>query len=149
MPNWCNNILTVLGPEADVQAFRTQAVGHSPRLTTTEITSEKPDPLNFHSLVPIPDEVLKAGYDETGYHWEKLNWGCKWGAHHSQVADEYAGRIVYNFDTAWCPPVEFIGTAAKLWPTLTLLLEYEELGVGFKGITKAHGEELEDHCVTL
>ena len=149
MPNWTNNILTVFGPEAEVQAFKKQAVGHSPWFTAAELVSEQPSPLNLHNIVPVPKEVLEAGYDEKGYDWEKLNWGCKWGACNCQVADEDAGRIVYNFDSAWCPPVEFIETAAKSWPTLTLLLEYEELGMAFKGIAKAQGEEMEDHCVTL
>jgi hypothetical protein len=149
MPNWSNNILTVYGPEADVQAFRKQAVGHSPWLTAEELVSEKSNPLNFHNLVPIPDEILKAGYDKRGYDWEKCHWGCKWGACNCQVVDEDSGRIVYNFDSAWAPPIEFIESAAKLWPTLTLLLEYEEPGMCFKGIAKAVGDHLEDHCVTL
>ncbi|MBI5818298.1 MAG: hypothetical protein HZA88_04860 [Verrucomicrobia bacterium] len=124
-------------------------MGHSPWFTAAELVSEQPNPLNLHCIVPVPKEVLEAGYDKAGYDWEKLNWGCKWGACNCQVVDEDAGRIVYNFDSAWCPPVEFIETAAKLWPTLTLLLEYEELGMAFKGIAKAQGEQLEDHCITL
>ena len=59
MPNWCLNKLTITGPEADVQAFKAKAVGHSP----WEEPEGDPDALNFHSLVPVPEEVLKAGYE--------------------------------------------------------------------------------------
>ena len=140
MPNWTCNILTVYGPEEDIKAFRQKAIGHSPWLTASELTVDKPEPLNFHSLVPVPDELLKAGYDKAGYDWEKANWGCKWGACNAELVDEEKRWLVYQFDTAWSPPVEFIERAAKLWPTLTFLLEYEELGMCFKGIAKALGE---------
>jgi Ferredoxin-like domain in Api92-like protein len=149
MPNWCNNILTVYGPEADIKDFRQKAIGHSPWSTAAELVSEKPNPLNFHSLVPVPHEVLKAGYGKAGYDWEKSNWGCTWGSCHTELVDEDKGWLVYQFDSAWSPPMEFIEAAAKLWPTLTLIMEYEELGMCFKGLAKAEGEKLEDHCVTL
>ena len=54
-----SNKLTITGPEADVQAFKAKAVGHSP----WEEPEGDPDALNFHSLVPVPEEVLKAGYE--------------------------------------------------------------------------------------
>jgi hypothetical protein len=60
MPNWCSNKLTIAGPGPDVQEFKTKAVGHSP----WEEPEEEPDALNFHSLVPVPEEVLKAGYGD-------------------------------------------------------------------------------------
>jgi hypothetical protein len=62
MPNWCRNNLTMTGPEADIQAFKAKAVGHSPWAEP----EGDPGLLNFHSLVPVPDEVLKAGYDPAG-----------------------------------------------------------------------------------
>lgn len=149
MPNWTNNVLTIFGPEADIKAFKLQAIGHSPWLTAEELKVDEPNPLNFHGLVPVPEEVLKAGYNSAGYNWEKDNWGCKWGACHTRILEEDVDRIIFDFDTAWSPPVEFMERAAKLWPTLTFILQYEELGMGFKGIAKAKGDKLEDHCITL
>jgi len=65
MPNWCLNNLTITGPQADLEAFKTKAVGHSP----WEEPEGKPDMLNFHSLVPVPEEVLKSGYGSAAYDW--------------------------------------------------------------------------------
>ena len=49
MPNWCSNNLTITGPEADVQAFKAKAVGHSlgknqrkPRWTCSTSTAWSP-----------------------------------------------------------------------------------------------------------
>ena len=144
MPNWCNNTLAIYGTVEDVTRFKAKAVGHSPwHKDQTE------NALNFHSLVPIPPDVLSAGYDPAGYGWETANWGCKWGACHSELMDEWEGHLEYRFDTAWSPPVAFLTTLAPQWPTLIFLLDYEEMGMGFKGITKVSGDSVEDHCLTL
>jgi hypothetical protein len=62
MPNWRLNKLTVTGPEEDVRSFKEKAVGHSPWLKP----EGEPSVLNFHSQVPVPEEVLKAGYEAAG-----------------------------------------------------------------------------------
>jgi hypothetical protein len=144
MPNWCTNKLTVFGPAADVKQFKAQAVGYSPWWK-----EEQANVLNFHSLVPIPHAVLAAGYEDAGDDWERAHWGCKWGACNAAVVDEGEGHLVYTFATAWSPPIEFLKTIGPQWSTLTYVLEYEELGVGFKGLCKVKGQTVEDHCLTL
>ena len=145
MPNWCSNSLTITGPRADVQAFKTKAVGHSP----WEQPEGKPDVLDFHSLVPVPEQVLQAGYESAGYNWEKENWGCKWGAEGPTIVDEWEGHLEYEFYTAWSPPIEFLQKVAVQWPALVLILAYEEPGTAYKGLAKFQGEIHEDHCISL
>lgn len=145
MPNWCLNKLTITGPQADVQAFKAKAVGHSP----WEKPEGEPAVLNFHSLVPVPEEVLKAGYESAGYNWERENWGCKWGASDPRILDEWETCVMYEFYTAWSPPIEFLTVVAKQLPTLKFILEYEESGMAFKGLAKFQGEVHEDHCISL
>ena len=147
MPNWCLNKLTVRGEELDVAAFRKNAVGHSPWARQREGEGEKENLLNFCNLVPIPTEVLTAGYEKAGAEWERQNWGCTHGAFETSIVDEWEGLVVYDFQTAWSPPIEFLVHAAKQWPTLTFILDYDEPGMGFKGIAKFHGETVEDHCI--
>lgn len=146
MPNWCSNTLRVFGPTEDVSRFKAQATGYSPWHATTE---QEQTILNFHSLVPVPPEILAAGYNDAGYHWERDNWGCKWGACEASLADEWEGHLSYSFETAWAPPIAFLEKLAPQWPTLKFLLDYEEMSMGFKGITKAAGASVEDHCVEL
>ena len=72
MPNWCTNKLTIIGPGADVQAFKIKAVGKSP----WDEPGDNPNALNFHSLIPVPDDILAADYGDAGYNWEITHWGC-------------------------------------------------------------------------
>ena len=143
MPNWCSNELKVTGPDVDIKAFIEKARGYYPWFNNHELR-----PLNFHSLVPIPEQVLKAGYEEAGYNWEKANWGCKWGACITEVADVCPDCVMYFFDTAWSPPIEFITTVAKQWPSLQFEMSYDEPGIGFSGTFQAKGDWTEDNCVT-
>ena len=142
MPNWCHNHLTVKGEHDEVQRFRQQAIGHSP--WDTPPADEKPSPLNFHSLVTIPAEVLQAGYEAAGYEWECQHWGTRWGACEAELVDDNGSELFYGFDSAWGPPTEFLKAVGKLFPNLMFLLEYDEPGMGFKGRCKVHGDHYED-----
>ena len=147
MPNWCNNKLTVIGPKADVKRFQSQAVGYC--AWPGQGPESQPIVLNFHSLVPIPPDVLATGYDDAGYDWEKEHWGCKWGACHTELVDEWDGHLVYTFDTAWAPPLPFLRNLGPCWPALRFILTYEEPGMGFQGLCKVQGDAVDDHCITL
>jgi hypothetical protein len=145
MPNWCNNHLTVRGEHDEVQRFKSNAAGHGP--WEKPPADEQPSPLNFHSLVPIPADVLQAGYERAGFDWEVQNWGCRWGAGEAELMDDNGCELFYQFDTPWNPPVAFFKALGKLWPNLKFLLEYDEPGMRFKGLCKIHGDLCENHCI--
>ena len=65
------------------------------------------------------------------------------------LLDEWQGCLIYQFDTAWSPPMEFLQAVAKQLPALTCILEYEEPGMAYKGLAKFQGEHHEDHCISL
>jgi hypothetical protein len=65
------------------------------------------------------------------------------------ILDEWEGCVIYEFDTAWSPPMEFLQAVAKQWVGLQFVLEYEEPGMAFKGLAKFQGEVHEDHCISL
>jgi hypothetical protein len=75
--------------------------------------------------------------------------GLQMGACSAGLVDEWEGHLEYAFETAWSPPVPFLSKLAPTWPTLTFFLDYEEMGMGFKGITKVVGDAVEDHCLEL
>ena len=144
MPNWCHNPLAVRGPAQELQRFKDKAPGYSPWLKPEEIGANEPDPLNFHSLCPVPEELVKAGYTEGAYRWELEHWGCKWGAGATEVVEDYAGCIIYEFDTAWSPPVPLVENLSRQWPQFSFILGYEEPGNGFQGLARAKNGKL-DH----
>jgi hypothetical protein len=65
------------------------------------------------------------------------------------IVGECEGHVEYSFEIAWSPPIKILENVAKQWPNLTFLLIYEELDVGYKGISKFKGDTKEDHCISL
>ena len=54
-------------------------------------------------------------------------------------------RVPYASE--WLHRVPFLEKLAPNWPTLTILHDYSEMGLGYKGMTKAAGDFIEDHCL--
>ena len=63
--------------------------------------------------------------------------------------DEGGSCIIYEFYTAWSPPIEFLKKVAVQWPSLVFVLAYEEPGMAFKGLAKFQSGIHEDHCISL
>jgi len=141
MPNWCNNILSVIGPKEVVDLFVAKARGTRARYKPDEWEKRhgfgKQDPevyeLCFNALSPVPDNVLEAGYNGgginvpgSGYRWQSDNWGTKWEAS-ELTADRVDDRHVrYTFNTAWAPPEGVIRHASIDFPALSFLLSFSE-----------------------
>jgi len=170
MSNWCNNTLTVVGPEKEINNFRKQVL---PKKQDKDDLTD----LSLETLLPCPDE-LESPPDESSmtpqqkgartkmlfkkygapifgadkkmdwYYWQIKFWGTKWDIRAAIVVD-LPRRIVYQFESAWSPPCEWLKAIAPKFPALKFTLRYEEGGMGFKGKTKAHGNEYDDQCVNL
>jgi hypothetical protein len=145
MPDFCSNHLTVKGEAEEVQRFKVQAVGFNP--WDTPQPDEKPSPFNFHSLVPVPESVLKENYVEAGYGWEMANWGCRSGDCDAELVKDKSGELLFGFGTVWNPPIAFLKHLGTLWPNLRFLLEYNEPGAGFRGMCKVQGDQCEDNRI--
>jgi hypothetical protein len=79
------------------------------------------------------------------YNWNNRNWGCKWDAR-THFAEMMDGKLVYEFDTPWAPPIQVISTLAEQYPELEINLRFvEEQGWGgetyFQGDTVSEIEE--------
>ena len=175
MPNWCNNNLTITGPEEEVARFvvdarnrpqfyrgefeidneRLRGMG-KPEKTLQEALGPEEE-LCFHAIVPIPDGILAGRYDPDGYNMENALWGTKWGSAHSEITVREEGRVIYLFETAWAPPLKFLETASESYPSLTFTLVWEEPGMVIAGrhvfvdgeITEAEENKGEEFEVTF
>ena len=132
--------------------------------------SETKSVFSFHAFVPVPKHVMLAPYDPNrlkeaagkypewfsrfpdmiaGYDWENSNWGCKWGSSEASLYDQGGSDedyyVDYTFDTAWAPPMEFMHSLAKLYPTMRFVLSYREDGMGFEGDAEWEGGECTVH----
>lgn len=74
------------------------------------------------------------------YSWNVRNWGTKWEAEQPTI-QEGANGVVYQFDTAWSPPLEAMLTLSQQHPSLTLTLIYQE-EFGWGGEVKLHRGEI-------
>lgn len=79
------------------------------------------------------------------YNWNIKNWGTKWDVE-IECIEKNDYELHYGFDSAWSPPIEGIRKISELFPNLTFFLEYEEGGIGFKGITKIKNGTADDKC---
>jgi hypothetical protein len=148
MPNHVDNIMTITGPPERVAAFVKQAEGCVPlaKPTAYDLEQHKKDleregkpldtpypthgdvqVLEFHCIVPLPDDHHEVDYTKRGQQDERDAWGVKWGAYgDSQEREVFETRVVYKFRTAWSSPDVFVRKASLLFPKLIF-------GVGFGG----------------
>lgn len=146
MPNWCENTLTVTGSQDQVDTFVRRAEGaHAHYVDETGRADHNGRlwPLSFHALVPVPDDVLQAGYVDAGYTWQREHYGTKWEPEEIQL-ERGDGVAVYTFLTAWSPPIPWLETVAGKFPDLKLRLTYDEPGMGIFGeVAYADGKPVE------
>lgn len=164
MPNWCENILTVEGDKlqefkqtiltpvsdnpAEYKRLKEAVAGATSVVECveayhklSEFETQHVDAWLFSSTRPVP-----TGVD--AYDWCVMNWGTKWDVCEFSLI-EGDDSLVLTFETAWSPPREWVLYTSKLFPELTFVLHYREIGMGFGGsITVTGGEIVHEFCGT-
>jgi hypothetical protein len=140
MPNWCSNDLEIKGSPKEIKRFRTQAEAKTQPKEEGTVAGLIEN--FFAQFVPIPADIYtgNVGQEEekkygkkNWYDWCPRNWGTKWDACECHVAIAKENQVVYCFDTAWSPPIEWLEKVAKLYPKLHFKLKYDEPGMVFSG----------------
>ena len=148
MPNWCNNVVEIRGPQKVVKAL----VDH--RLDFQKIHPCHPDldiMAGSYGGVDNPEQraleakeqanLAKHGH-KNWYDWCVDNWGTKWNAGGEdngdmQVdfdADGDDSIALFQFDTAWAPPLGVMQKLRDDHPELSIECRYSEPGCGFLGV---------------
>ena len=117
MPNWCDNQITITGPNSVIDKIE--------EIVKTEDTHENTGLLNFFK--PMPKELegttspsssakkpqpMVEGFDNW-YDWRVENWGTKWelcefyGVDRQYLTEQTEGEstISFGFSSAWAPPI--------------------------------------------
>jgi len=129
MPNWCSNIVEVIGDAYDIQAL-------------VEVK------MDFEELHPSPM------FDETDSYqdqqaklrkWMIDNWGTSWELDTDNIDIHYDSnnptQAKFSFDTAWQPCCEFLLHLSTKMPLLVIRHKFYESGDNIVGdITYANGE---------
>lgn len=115
--------------------------------------------LDFNGTVPMPsslnitepphtdeekeiavDNLQKYGH-ATWYGWSIANYGTKWGAYDVEDVEDWGDTLIYHFQTAWSPPMQWIITTSKQFPDLVFLISAaDEGGVYFIKSTISNGD---------
>lgn len=132
MPNHCENTLQITGPDVDIRRF----------IHITKCDEKEPYVIAQH--MPIPNEFKGDGW----YTWCVNNWGTKWGDYETQLFRE-VDEAIFHYQTAWGPfSDEFLQKISKPFPTLTFLMQYQETGCCFAGVSAVrNGDVLYAQCV--
>ena len=152
MPNWCTNTLEVKGNKKDVLAFKKLVKAKGTALSLAKICPE-PDYTKVKVKPTYPKIREKYGKkqefvepSQAWWDWCIQNWGTKWDVE-AQITEISESCLVYDFDSAWSPPTDWLKKAMEKFPELCFTLKYHEAGVGFQGIAEGYKGKFEDATI--
>lgn len=125
MPNWCSNAITIVG--------RTGTITKIKNLLDYKSANKKPeDLLIFETLLGY--DTSTEEYNKNWYELNNERYGTKWDVSVENSSIEYLGtEIKMYFDTAWCPPINFLQNLSEKYKDLEIHIFYEEPGMYFSG----------------
>ena len=148
MPNYCNNVVEIRGPQKVVKALvdhRLDFMKIYPYPKDLDIVAGRSgaddSPEQIQLVAAEESNLKKYGY-KNWYDWCVNNWGTKWNAGGDNDAmqvdfDEDVGDqgiALFQFDTAWAPPLGVLEKLMDTHPELSIECRYHEPGVGFMGV---------------
>lgn len=152
MPNWCQNKLNVSGPKKELARFARE-------------NKKRGKSLSFEKLLPTPDalsettspkkrsgdsqedmrlymlELTGQAAPSDWYTWRVQKWGTKWDVGEGLRFERTEEGLLYDFDTAWSPPLAWVEAASKAYPALKFDIKYCECGNDFSGRIVFEGGE--------
>jgi hypothetical protein len=148
MPNYCNNVVEIRGPVAQVKALVDHKLDfqkihpYPPELDITAGREGADDSPEQKALVAAEESNLKKYGYKNWYDWCVNNWGTKWnaGGDNDAMMVDYdedqgdQGTALFQFDTAWAPPLGVLEKLMDTHPELSIECRYHEPGVGFFGV---------------
>ena len=148
MPNYCNNVVEIQGPQHILKTLvdhRLDFMKIHPYPKELDITAGREgadDSPEQRALVAAEEANLKKHGYKNWYDWCVNNWGTKWNAGGDNDAmqvdyDEDVGNqgiALFQFDTAWAPPLGVMEKLMETHPELSIECRYHEPGVGFFGV---------------
>ena len=148
MPNYCNNVVEIRGPQKVVKALvdhRLDFMKIYPYPEDLDIVAGRSgadDRLEQIQLVAAEESNLKKYGYKNWYDWCVSEWGTKWNAGGSDNADMQIdwdedgddSIALFQFDTAWAPALGVLQKLRDDHPELSVECRYHEPGVGFMGV---------------
>jgi hypothetical protein len=143
MPNWCNNNITITGPNKiidKIEKIVKDETGESGQLLN--YFHPMPEGLRNTTADGSKDKVMikKYGYS-SWYDWCVDNWSTKWdvnefyGVERQNLNDSLdESTITFGFDSAWAPPINAYDKFIDDNSNVSIRATYMEGGCDFMGI---------------
>ena len=131
MPNWCFNQLKLTCSEDSLKRFYEE-----------NKNNEEDQELDFLKSVPQPEHISSTNGDLSSnelltipnwYNWNLSNLGTKWNVRDAEYINNNE-NIIYNFETAWSPPIPWVFKVSIKYSEITFELDYSEEAMGFAGL---------------
>jgi len=154
MPNWCNNVVEVRGPNKIVKSlvdhkFDFQKIHPCPADLNITAGREGADEDEAQKVLVAKEKanLKKYGY-KNWYDWNVANWGTKWdvGGDDGLTQKLDANTLEASFDSAWAPPTQAYEKLIELG--FHIKAYYDEPGMAFCGVWEGDTENgfFDDYC---
>jgi hypothetical protein len=128
MANHCYNELTITGIPVSLQ-------------TLLDFVNSNGGVLDFNRIIPYPLEFN----DVEEVDWRIEHWGTKWNATNPSLKWENAGKIIFEFDTAWSPSIPITVALSERYPDLVFVHHYDVSRMECRGTATIVNGEMIDH----
>lgn len=125
MPNWSHNKVKIEGQNEMLERFVAAQAGPAVGQETGQRS------FTFNAQVPVPVKVVRNGFWSSDPEvmdqrtWQTEHWGTDRDVNDFDLEIERAeGEITLRFNTAWSPPYHWMREVSRLWPELTMTLEF-------------------------
>jgi hypothetical protein len=113
MPNWCSNVVEVIGYDSEI----------------ANLMSDTEETTLLQKFIPMSDyHSTPEGYNDGGYEWCIDNWGTKW-----PEKDWEPGEQIVSFTSPWSPPERGYQKISAMFPNLIFIHSFSEVAMMFLG----------------
>ena len=138
MPNWCDNQITITGPDSVIDKIENIVNEEKGQPGLLEFMSPMPKELRDTTAAGSEDKemIAKHGYSDW-YSWACDKWGTKWDINEFYGVDRQGDTISFAFSSAWSPPIgayeTFIVNMSEQKQDVSVKAYYYEGGCDFMG----------------
>ena len=138
MPNWCDNQITITGPNSVIDKIENIANEEKGQPGLLEFMSPMPAELRDTTADGSKDKEMLAKYGHSDwYSWATDNWSTKWDINEFYGVDRQGDTISFAFSSAWSPPIgafeQFIMNMSEKKQDVSVKAYYYEGGCDFMG----------------